>query len=192
MEPQPPKAILRLFTVGFLAGIALAFVCFGAAASYLFSFLNRTSTSMQDLLGMASSQSGASFHDLVMLSMNTQMVSNKMALLSCGVFSGMAFGFLGFALFLIGARGNVELQAKEGDKEIRMTNLAPGLFVILCAAVMIVFSVTQKFETSFEKVPGGTAEPATNFGEFHSEPLGGDLDSIPALQDPSEEVTDHD
>jgi hypothetical protein len=148
-----------MFNVGFVAGILLAFACFVAAAAYLFKFLGRTSTSMQDLLGMASSQDGASFHDLVMLSMNTQMVTNKMALLSCGVFSGMAFGFLGFALFLIGARGNIELNAEGVGHKVQVSNLAPGLFVILCAAGMISLSVTQRFGTTFEKGSGGYSDP---------------------------------
>lgn len=175
-----------MYDVGFLLGIFLAFACFGAAAWYLFAFLDASTHGLEKLVPAdwstpsqvdGQSKSAAPpdprtlqrMVDVTSLAINVQSIMNKMALLSCGVFSGMAFGFLGFALFLVGARGSVNMSAESKGSRFQATQLAPGLFVIICASIIISLSVTQKLNVSYtagDATPEGDEESAVDAKAF--------------------------
>jgi len=84
----------------------------------------------------------------------------KMTLLSCGVFVGLAMIGLGFSLFLIGVRGELDLVARKEGFLIKISRLAPGLFVLLCAAVLIAICVTYQFSISGAEL--ASTQPASN------------------------------
>ena len=76
----------------------------------------------------------------------------RLSLLSTGIFVAMSFGFLGFALFLIQAKGDVDVDLEKTANEsgssykLKLARLSPGLFVILCATVIIIVCVTFRIE----------------------------------------------
>ena len=76
----------------------------------------------------------------------------QQALCFTGIFIGMAFACLGFALFLIKAQGTFSINAandipKTGNEGTGWSAVvqasAPGLAVILCATVIVCFSINQ-------------------------------------------------
>lgn len=118
---------------GYRAGILLAFIGIIASAIYLFVFIS-------------TSPDASSFTNqinLIGLSMDM-----RLRFLSTAIFVGMSFGFLGFALFLIQAKGDVDLDAETKDYKIKIARLSPGLFVILCATVIIVVCATFRVNYS--------------------------------------------
>lgn len=81
--------------------------------------------------------------DDLKIAISAQLVIAKVALLSCSILVGMAFGFLGFSLFLIGIRAEMNVEASKEGSQVKLARLSPGVFVILCAAVMISVSATH-------------------------------------------------
>jgi hypothetical protein len=135
-----------VLNTGFLAGLVMAFVCLALAALYLNKFLVDTNTAVTALLATPpTTDIGA---HLLRTALNARLVTARLALLSCGVFVGMGFGFLGFALFLVGVRGDSELNARYSSGRLTLTRLAPGVLVILCATLLIGICATR--ETPFQ------------------------------------------
>ena len=113
------------------AGIWLSFIGIAASAVYLFAFLwlspvHSVIESQNQLLGMTAER--------------------RLLLLSTGIFVGMSFGFLGFALCLIQAKGDIELEGSTADYKLKVARLSPGLFVILCSTVIIIVCATFRIE----------------------------------------------
>jgi hypothetical protein len=61
----------------------------------------------------------------------------KFILQSCGIICGAAFGFLGFALFLLGAKGDMDAAFQDSQHKVQLERMAPGSFVIFIAAILI-------------------------------------------------------
>jgi hypothetical protein len=130
-----------LFAIGFITALVLALLSLGCGAVYLWHYLDKCTALLK---------SGTDPH---LLALSVSVI--KVALLSCGVFVGMAFGFLGFALFLLGVRDDMDLEAKGTDRQgkefsLRLIRLAPGTLVLLCAAVLIGVCCTHRIEMSAE------------------------------------------
>src|SRR5947209_12396252 len=98
-----------LLNVGFACGLVLAGVCLLFSAFYLYYFLTNTSAAVENML--KAGEMSALPIELLNLGINARMVIARLALHSCGVFVGMAFGFLGFSLFLLGIKGEMDLDA---------------------------------------------------------------------------------
>ncbi|MEQ9403124.1 MAG: hypothetical protein RIM99_06045 [Cyclobacteriaceae bacterium] len=131
----------KFLEFGYKAGIVLAFVGIISSAVYLFVFIN----------GMPDAASFDSEIRLLGLS-----VDMRLRFLSTAIFVGMSFGFLGFSLFLIQAKGDVDVDASSGDYKLKIARLSPGLFVILCATVIIIVCATFKIDYSLN-----TGQPDT-------------------------------
>ena len=117
--------------LGYRAGIVLAFLGLLGSAIYLFVFITTGPQAVDfdseiRLLGLTADR--------------------RLRLLSTAIFIGMSFGFLGFSLFLIQAKGDVDVDASKDDYKINIAKLSPGLFVILCATVIIVVCATFRID----------------------------------------------
>jgi len=60
-----------------------------------------------------------------------------LALHAAGLYCGIGLLFMGFALFLVGVKGNITVAATNASGGLKASNLAPGSLAILCAAVII-------------------------------------------------------
>jgi hypothetical protein len=129
--------------IGYKAGVILSFVCIASAAVYMFAFLINSPDpeSVRD--------------ELRLLSITAE---RRLLLLSTAMFIAMSFGFLGFALFLINAKGEVETEGSYRDYKFKFASVSPGLFVILCSTVIIIFAVTFRIDYGMTK---GKAQPGT-------------------------------
>jgi hypothetical protein len=140
-QGEMPAFSTRMVNVGFAAGLLMAFGCLFLSAVYLNNFLTSTNTAVATLLA----EKPASEADAAILrtAINARLVTARLALQSCGVFVGMGFGFIGFALFLVGARGETGVDVSYGGGQAAFTRLAPGVLVILCAAMLIGICATR-------------------------------------------------
>jgi hypothetical protein len=80
------------------------------------------------------------------LDLLAQTARLRLLLLSTAVFVGMSFGFLGFGLFLIQAKGDVDAELATKNYKLKFARLSPGLFVILCATAIIITCATFRIE----------------------------------------------
>ena len=153
---------------GYKAAILLSFLGMIGSALYLFLFQ----------LNQADPASYSSEISLIGLTADMQM-----RLLSTAIFVGMSFGFLGFALFLIQAKGSVDIDASSESHKLKITQLSPGLFVILCATAIIIMASTYKIGFSMESVPQelpiDQPEDSTKPDTVRTDPLNLDLLGIP-------------
>lgn len=132
--------------VGFVFAFLLAALCLVASALYLFQFLQETTHGgIQELTTTASNV--AVSDTTAQLAIQARTVIARIVLLSCGVFAGLSFGFLGFGLFLMGIKGEIGVEAQAETHQLKIARLAPGAFVILVAAVLIGVCATR--ETPF-------------------------------------------
>ncbi len=93
----------KFIAIGYMAGILISFVGLLASAGFL-------------LLFMVMSPDPASISDTTKLLSVT--AERRMLLLSTAIFVGMCFGFLGFALFLIQAEGEVSGEVSVDDYKL--------------------------------------------------------------------------
>ncbi len=121
----------KFIELGYKAGILLAFLGMIGSAIYLFVFItNSPDATLFD-------------SEIKLLGLTADM---RLRLLSTAIFVGMSFGFLGFSLFLIQAKGDVDVDATSGDHKLKIARLSPGLFVILCATIIIILCATFKID----------------------------------------------
>lgn len=138
-SPTPGGRFSRkILEIGFLTGLLLALACFGLSSYYLISFEQHANAAVTKAL--ADSSGNLSAHQIfaTQFALGVHMYVAKVLLLSCGVFAGLSFGFLGFSLFLIGVEGAVDAQLETPSAlRLSVVKLAPGAFVIVCAAILI-------------------------------------------------------
>ncbi len=151
-----PQSVLN---AGFIFALVLAFLCLASSWWYLFTFLRSNQESIQSLLRQG--QGGAIDARNLELAMNAAMVTGRLALLSCGMLIGLCFAFLGFALFLLGIQGEVDLEAARGTEwSLKLVRLSPGLFVIVCATVLVATSLMRRTPFEFRETSGTGPGPA--------------------------------
>lgn len=138
---------------GYKTAIILSIIGLIASSSYLFFFLYKSNTDsikLETMVGFSAER--------------------RMVLLSTAIFVAMSFGFLGFALFLIQAKGEIEGSLDYKNVKVNIARMSPGVFVILCATIIIIFSVTfrveykQSFNGNGPSTTSGTQQIDTSKG----------------------------
>lgn len=145
----------KFIAIGYMAGILISLVGLLASAGYLFFF-------------MRLSPDPVSISDTMKLLSVT--AERRMLLLSTAIFVGMCFGFLGFALFLIQAEGDVNGEVSAGEYKLKLARLSPGLFVILCATVMIIVASTFRIQYSRTDIAGSVGAGGAASSSEQEEP----------------------
>lgn len=116
---------------GYKAAIFLSLFALLASSAFLFYYLFKSNPEKINAMTMAAYSS-----------------ERRMVLLSTAIFVAMAFGFLGFALFLIQAHGEVSGSIEYKDSKVNIARMSPGIFVVLCATVIIIFALNVKISYS--------------------------------------------
>lgn len=79
---------------------------------------------------------------------NLKLVANKQAIIVVAFAAAMAFGAVGFALFLIGADGAFKLNAQTGGNaggaKLVFSGTAPGLLCFLLAAILVGMGIQHR------------------------------------------------
>jgi hypothetical protein len=73
----------------------------------LFQYLNSANTGITQVLDNVANQQVKLETGQLEVLINGRLVMARLGLLSCGVLAGVAFGFLGFALFLLGIKETI-------------------------------------------------------------------------------------
>jgi predicted small integral membrane protein len=111
---------------GYKTAIFLSLFALIASSAFLFYYLSKSNPEQISAATMAA-----------------YSAERLMVLLSTAIFVAMAFGFLGFALFLIQAHGEVSGSLEHGNTKVNIARMSPGIFVILCATVIILFAISS-------------------------------------------------
>jgi len=155
-----------VLNIGFVAALALAATAFVMASWYLTDFVGSTHQIVRDTLATAHAGKPISAANMELLQdgLVIQSYLARVLLLSCGFFIALSFGFLGFALFLIGASGQSDLAAEHGTgMKLSLSNLAPGAIAIIAATVLAGLCATRTLPINLhfgETPPAGVAAPA--------------------------------
>jgi hypothetical protein len=161
-----------LLDIGFATGLLLAAICLLVSGWYLHEFLTTTSAGIETTV--TSLKSAQVSEDILTLAVNARMMIARLALLSCGVLVGTSFGFLGFALFLLGIKGemDVELQADDyrGKYKGKIARMSPGAFAILCGTIIITLCAIRKTPFEHKEVTHETGQGKTVVEKEESTP----------------------
>lgn len=163
-EDNTPSFSTRILNSGFIVGLILAGICLLMSGYYMIKFQSLTSSAVNDVIshtmsvknGRIDIDTAKEQYAMIRLALSIHMYIARVLLLSCGIFTGLAFGFLGFSLFLIGVKGNVDVDLNAQDRyKMQVARLSPGLFVILCSAVLIILCATRSLPVSFSNNKSG-------------------------------------
>lgn len=135
-----------ILNLGFLFALIIAAICFVFSARYLDTYLSITSNSVDTIIQETAGQPVA-----MQLALAARLAVAKYSLSSCGVVAGLAFGFLGLALFLLGIKGNMDAGGTYDKSSIQLGRVAPGTFVLICATILIGVSITHRIDFSSEQ-----------------------------------------
>jgi len=136
----------RILNIGFLAALLLAALAFCMAGWYLHRFADSTNAVVAQAMALGQRREliSPTQLDVLQSALGIQTYVSRVLLVSCGMFISLAFGFLGFALFLVGAAGQSDLDVTHGGTyKVTLTNLAPGTIAILAATVLAALCVTR-------------------------------------------------
>jgi hypothetical protein len=120
---QPSK---RALTFGYCTGLVLAFLALLACFVFLGMFLYNAMSSINARAPLPD-------HAAAMA---------RLGLQGCGVMAGIAFGFLGFSLFLLGIKGESDVTAGNADWKLNCSRMAPGTLVVLASCTLVYLCVT--------------------------------------------------
>jgi hypothetical protein len=143
----------RVLNIGFLAALALAAIAFIAAGFYLLRFAGTTQDVIAQMLSAGYTGGNIDQRNVELLQngLTIHAYLARVLLVSCGMFVALAFGFLGFALFLVGASGQSDASASTGQGlQVTLTNLAPGSIAIVGATILAGICVTRYMPVEFE------------------------------------------
>lgn len=138
----------KLINVGFAVALVLSLSCLLMSAGYLFSFLRNTNNSVEKLLDQGNKQSVN--QSLVETAIYSRLATTRITFLSCGVFVGMSFGFLGFALFLMGIKEEMDVSGSSDSYKLKISRMSPGAFVILLSVILIAFCVAHQMPFDYQ------------------------------------------
>jgi hypothetical protein len=136
-----------VLNAGFVVGLVLATACLAIGAWYLIAYKDYASgvSSMfrfDQISGDPAAQQAQAQARSAQL--GVYMYMGRMLLQSCGLAVGMAFGFLGFSLFLIGVQGSIDARAQAGGGvALDVARIAPGAFIMLCSTILVGICATQ-------------------------------------------------
>jgi hypothetical protein len=150
----------RVLNAGFIIALILAGLCLILAGWYMLTFQSTTSYAVNTVVEQTVKHADV-IHDpeaerykyeTLRLSLSIHMYIARILLLSCGILVGLAFGFLGFSLFLIGVKGTVDATLSSNEKyKLQVARLSPGLFVILCSAILTGVCATRTLPVSLSQ-----------------------------------------
>jgi hypothetical protein len=154
-----PHYSQRVLDAGFLFALGLSLVTFLGTLTYLFYNMvitNRSIASATDRFwsGQGTDASAA-------WTVNSMTLLAQIGLRGSGLLVGLALGFLGFALFLVGVKGEMDMNASSQPIRVKVSRMSPGVFVIVCATVVIGLSITHSLTTSTSIQPVAANSPAT-------------------------------
>lgn len=167
-NPRRVESAAQWFLLSsFSAAVLLSLAAFIAVGDYLFRYLHVAisafdAANIQQLTSIDLNQ----LQDILLARTGLW----KFILQSCGVMAGAAFGFLGFALFLLGVKGDMDAAYHDAHHKVQLTRMAPGTFVILMASVLVGFCSTAKVELDFDVVTGKGAPGSSMPLGYHAEP----------------------
>ncbi len=155
-----------VLNIGFVVALALAATAFVMAGWYLTDFAGSTHQIVRDTLATAHASKPITGANLELLQdgLVIQTYLARVLLLSCGFFIALSFGFLGFALFLVGASGQSDLAAGSGaGLKLSLSNLAPGSIAIVAATILAGLCATRTLPINLNfgaTPPAAAAAPA--------------------------------
>jgi hypothetical protein len=151
----------HLIRFGFFAGLGLATLCLVFTVVYIWFYSRNTTTSFD---AFYSENLNAKSIDNLTGMLIARTAQNKTLLQSCGVVSGIAFGFLGFSLFLLGIRGDTDASGSIQNYSFNLKRLAPGSLIMLASIGLVGISAVHRIE--FRMGPAGVSTgDATDQGD---------------------------
>lgn len=185
-----------VLNTGFITGLLLAGFCLLLSAYYMINFQNLSSAGINQVVektmvkGSPDLPTAHAFtgndYQMIRIALATNMYIARILLLSCGIFVGMAFGFMGFSLFLVGVKGDIDASLSAADKyKLQVARLSPGLFVILCATILIGMCATKSLPVDMNQ------RNADEFGikQYKEDSMDKLLDSIKMHPEPGRDTT---
>jgi branched-subunit amino acid transport protein AzlD len=145
----------RLIDIGFLFSLFLSAACLILSAYYLYLFLNNTNTGIEQLISKVGKDLSP---EVMQVAINARLVIARILLLSCGISAGLSFGFLGFALFLLGIKKEIDVDAKYENSSVKFARMSPGVLIILISSILIGICATRStpfwYENKVTEEPG--------------------------------------
>jgi len=136
-------------------GVSLASVCLLGALIHLAWFMtqvNGTMKTMSELIADLIKNPNENATTL-RYAVAARIALMRQSLVASGIMVGVTFGFVGFALFVMGITGAADLEGGGGGYSLVLKNAAPGLIVLVVSAGLIGVCVIQRVAVEFTPSP---------------------------------------
>jgi len=134
--------------VAFIFALVLAGVCLVFSTVYLYVYLKGTMAGI-DSISQALEKNPVVGSLEVMI--NGRLVMGRLSLLSCGIFVAVSFGFLGFALCLLGIKESIDVDLSTDTYKAKFARMSPGVLIIVCSSILTGFCATRETPFWYEK-----------------------------------------
>jgi hypothetical protein len=138
----------KFLNVAFVFALVLAAICLLFSALYLYSFLRGTSAGLDPVVQNLQTNQIPGALEVVI---NGKLVMARISLLSCGIFVGISFGFLGFSLCLLGIKESIDVDLESDTYKARFARMSPGVLIIVCSSILTGFCATRETPFWYEK-----------------------------------------
>jgi hypothetical protein len=108
---------------------------------YLFKFLAATNEGITSTIQSVGTNVLPGATEVII---NGRLVMGRIALLSCGILVGISFGFLGFALFLLGIKESIDVDLNTETYKAKFARMSPGVLIIICASILTGVCATRQ------------------------------------------------
>lgn len=138
----------KLLNIGFGFALLMSVGCLIGSVWYLFKFSIENTNPINNIIEQIMKKEIP--EKTIELVITSRVAITRLLFSSCGMVIGMSFGFLGFALFLIGIKGEMNIDASSKSFTVTFARMSPGIFVIFCAAILIGICVTKQIPFSYK------------------------------------------
>lgn len=136
----------KLLNIGFVLALLMTVGCLAGGALYFYDFSKDNINAINEIIDKLKKEN----LDMAKFAIGSRVTITRIQFLSCGMFIGMIFGFLGFALFLLGIKGEMNIDANSKSYKVTFVRMSPGIFVIFCATILIAMCVTNQIPFNYE------------------------------------------
>jgi hypothetical protein len=161
--------------IAFVFALLLGGICLFVSAFYLYRFLQATSAGLDPMVQSAGTNQTPGALEVMI---NGRLVMARISLLSCGIFVGIAFGFVGFSMCLLGIKESVDVDLTNETYKARFVRLSPGVLIIICSTILTGVCATRETPFWYKKTleagattqTDSTRDVPTQSGDFSNKP----------------------
>ena len=132
----------RLTNIAFVVALSISVLLLVGGAIYLSVFLAITTSTLNTVFREAAQTPNTGV-------LSAAYALTSIAFNSCAMFVGIAFAFLGLAMFLLGIRGEMDASGETEAFSFKLLRASPGALAMVCSVIVLTTCLITRPTLSF-------------------------------------------